>query len=347
MDLRAPLPALVLAATSLAAQDTPALKPLPHGVFVSIGGVRAPADDPVRTVTVGSAADGVILGAPWNLCGDDQDCLLGSVRRALDSAAARGLLLALAVSDGGTVPPGVAASCQTFAFTFRGTAQRMCLPWDASYLAAKTQLVRALGAAFDGHPALAYVYFTGACSTNGNEGHCHVDEAAYTQAGYTPERLAGAYLTVMAAYREAFPRTPLAFEVHALFGSALVWERLWTEIRPSGRVGVAAWWCAERLSVRGQDTVPVWPLVQDAADASFAVCQTVGSFTQDPASFSERTLGLDYAGDPTRAFTETLDWAEGKAVHAGQSAPIGRFSVLEPWWPDANTAAFQERLSGF
>lgn len=322
-------------------------KPLPRGVFASIGGLRSPADDPVRGVSLGPAVDGVILGVPWDLCGDDQGCLLDAVRRALDSAQARGLQVALAVSDGGSVPPAVAAACQGIDFTFRGTPRRMCLAWDGAYLAAKTTMVRDLGAALDGHPALAYVYFTGACSTNGNEGHCRIDEGAYTRAGYTPERLAGAYLTVMAAYREAFPLTPLAFEVHALFGSAFVWERLWEDVRGSGRVGVAAWWCSERLSVRGHDTVQVWPLVQEAAKASFSVCQPVASFSQSPAQFSDATLGLDYGGAPERAFTETMDWAEGRAVHTGLGSPIHRFSVLEPWWSDANAPGFQARLAGF
>ncbi len=62
-------------------------------------------------------------------------------------------------------------------------------------------------------------------------------------------------------------------------------------------------------------------------------------------------VGLDYGSeqaftaiDVQRAFTDTMDWIEGKAVHAGQGAPIAPFAVYEAWSTDADEPSFQARL---
>lgn len=362
---RARLVALWMLATGAACGDTngsggPAdgnplqTKPMPAGVFQSIGPLLDPAVDRITNLTLGPSVDGVLLQVDWNLCGEDQTCLVEALKRQLDAAQARGLRLALAVSDGDRIPQSIKSACQSIAFSFRGQAATMCVAWDPIYLAAKADLVAALGSALDAHPALAYFYFTGACSTNGYEGHCRVDEVTYENAGYTADRLANAYQAIMDDYLVAFPTTPLAFEVHAVFDSADVWQRLWDHAAPSGRVGVAAWWCSERLSLSGAETVPVWPIVQAAADTSFAVCQTVASFTTDPWRFSDASLGLSYGTQDawgvtnvTASFNDTLDWAEGIENHAGQAETIRRFSVLEAWTADATNADFQERLNAF
>lgn len=332
--------------------DAGALKPLPSGVYKQIGGIRSPTDNPVQAVSVTDVVHGFGLSVPWDLCGDDEACLFDAIRATLDSAEARGLSVALAIADGANVPPSVKAGCELFSFTFRNVTETMCLAWDPVYLAEKTSFVRRLGAAFDGHPALSYFYFTGPCSTNGVEGHCRVEQNAYTQAGYTSTRLVDAYTEIMRAYVEAFPTTPLAFEVHAIFDDDSPWSDLWQEFGPSGRVGVAAWWCAERLSVAGAETASVFSLVQLAASTSFSVCQTVGSMSQDPWRFSDASLGLDYgtqdaftSSDVEHAFTDTMDWIEGQAVHAGQAAPIVPFTVLEAWSADADEPTFQSRLA--
>jgi hypothetical protein len=44
-------------------------------------------------------------------------------------------------------------------------------------------------------------------------------------------------------------------------------------------------------------------------------------------------------------FSETLDWVEGKAVHAGQAALATPFHVVEAWYDDIQTSSFQERFA--
>ncbi len=321
-------------------------KALPAGVYESAG-----PNDPVGNVVTSVAVKGVLLRVSWKVCGDDLNCLYDAVKLQLDKALSKNLHVALMIMDSDEAPAGVKSQCKTFDFSFRGNPATMCLAWDKNYLQDKQRLISELGLRFDSHPALAYVYFTGACSTNGAEGHCRVDQAAYTTAGYTPTVLADAYVQIMNMYRTAFPSTPIAFEVHAIFDSASVWNSVWDSVAQSGRVGVAAWWCAERLSLNGNETTPVWPIIQKAAASSFSVCQTVGEFSNSPYRFTDSTLALDYglidtwvAADSEKSFNETLDWAQGYAVHALQPATINRFSVIETWSVDLKNTLFQSRL---
>lgn len=333
----------------------PPLKAFPYGVFQSPTGVRSTSDNPVTRMPNNPALRGLMIAVPWDLC--DAACLFDRIQVFLDEASARGVAVALSIVDGPRIPAAVKASCAPLELSFRGARVTSCLPWDDAYLAAKVALVADLGARFDAHPALGYVYFTASCSTNGNEGHCRTSapgQPAVVPAGYSHARLAEAYNTIMDAYRRAFPRTPITFEVHALFDSAEVWQSVWDRASPSGRVGIAAWWCAERLSLRGADTPSVWPLVQAAAAQTFSVCQTVASLARTPYEFSDVQLGLDYgtatdfdAADATRAFADTLAWVKGRAVHVGQPAPIAPFAVLEAWYDDLVEPAFVPGLSGF
>ncbi|MCB1642102.1 MAG: hypothetical protein KDI37_10245, partial [Xanthomonadales bacterium] len=249
---------------------------------------------------------------------------------------------------------GVKSNCTLFPYTFRGEPATMCLAWDASYLADKRALIQALGARFDNHPALAHIYFTAACSSNGYEGHCRIDENQYTAAGYTPERFNQAYESILLDYMAAFPRTPITIELHAIFGRIDMWETLWDTGRSSGKLGLAAWWCGERLSLSGFDTVPVWPLIQQAAAESYAVCQTVGNFTEQPYRFTDLQLPvpLDYgvetdwdAADIERSFADTMAWVSGTAVNAGQPGLPLPFAAIEVWSQDLRNAALQERLA--
>ena len=118
-------------------------------------------------------------------------------------------------------------------------------------------------------------------------------------------------------------------------------------------MGLAAWWCAERLSLRGTDTVPVWPLIQQAAQGSYAICQTVGNFSQQPYRFSDSQLlpPLDYGSegdwdlsDVIRAFDDTAAWISGNAVHVGQPSTIVPFAAVEVWSEDLRNPAFQPQL---
>ena len=330
--------------------DSQPCKALPSGIFESAG-----INDPVGNISDSAAVVGVLVRHNWNECddADNIDCLINAISADLDAAQAKGVMVNLIVMDGDSAPDFVKQDCTLFDFEKQGEPAQMCLPWEESYLTDKLALITALSQ-FDSHPALALMYFTGACSTNGAEGHCNVDETVYTAAGYTPERLAESYRTIMDMYRTAFPTTPLAFEVHEIFASADLWQNLWDHVSDGGRVGVASWWCSERLTLSGSNTVAVWPIVQSAANESFSVCQTVGNFTLQAWRFTDLALGLDYGEEDEstdeqilNAFTDTMNWAQGLEIHATQTEMIAPFSVIEVWTKDVDNPDFQNRLLQF
>ena len=325
----------------------------PTGVYDSAAGIRHAGDNMVAQTPLISGQDGILVRAAWGLCGDDMQCLIDTLKLNLDTAASLGLKVAMAIGDGDHAPPGVKSDCQLFHFQFRGEPATMCVPWDDSYLADKRDLIDLLGQNFDTHPALSHVYFTAACSSNGYEGHCRIDEAEYTVAGSTAEKFDVAYGALLDAYLSAFPTTAITFEAHSIFDRIGMWETLWAMGKDSGRLGIAAWWCAERLAERGHDTVPVWDLVQEIAASTYAVCQTVGNFTDQPYRFSDSQLSipLDYgtetawtAADSERAFSDTMEWVAGAAVHAGQDELPAAFSAIEIWTQDLDNVSFQARL---
>lgn len=350
------LKSLVLVLVAFQPSTALALKPFPSGVYESAGPIRNGTDNVVARTARIPGQDGVLVRVPWSLCGDDQNCLLDAIQLNLDAADNLGLKVALAIGDGDMAPPAVKSRCQLFGFTFHGMPVSMCVPWDSQYLTDKSALLDALGQRFDSHPALAHIYLTAACSTNGFEGHCRIDRNAYADAGYTPEVMAAAYAAIVQMYLSAFAETPITFEAHAIFDRVDHWNALWAAAASSHQVGVAAWWCAERLSLRGNETVLVWPLVQAIATSTYSVCQTVGNFSEQPWRFTDPNLNppLDYgiegdwdAIDVANAFADTLEWVEGSAVHAGQGVLTVPFSAIEVWTVDMNNPSMQGALQSY
>jgi hypothetical protein len=330
------------------------VKPFPQGLYESGGPIQQAYDDAVSRAALIEGQDGILVRVAWNLCGNDMNCLVDTIRINLDAATNLNLKVALAVSDGHHIPDAVKNDCELFAFTFRDEPQTMCEVWDEDYLAHKNTLIQTLAQQFDDHPALAYVYFTAACATNGFEGHCRVDLNDYQTAGYTDQVFDAAYVAIMTQYLNEFVNTPVVFEAHAIFDRITMWESIWGLEHSSQKLGIALWWCAERLSLRGNDTVPVWALAQEIAAQTFSVCQTVGQFTEQPYRFTDLMLGpaFDYGtqldwdqNDVSNAFQDTINWLSGREHHGQQASDIMPFAVLEAWTADLQNPTFAEPLS--
>jgi len=103
------------------------------------------------------------------------DCLLDTIEADLDAVLNAGIKASLIIVDGPQAPDFVKNRCDTITYTMRGSPATMCAAWDTNYLEDKQTLITALGQRSDNHPALAYMYFTGVCSSNGAEGHCRID----------------------------------------------------------------------------------------------------------------------------------------------------------------------------
>lgn len=210
------------------------------------------------------------------------------IERELAQAEALGDFVNLAVLDSKEMPQWLLDECERFEFTFRGTPEITCLPWDPTYLEYKEALISRLGAQFDEHEHLSGIYITYAAMTNGVEMHWRVDESSFAQAGYTFERLSDAYNRVADMYMTYFPTTSIIMEVHTVFDSAALAQTAFDYCVDSigERCGVAIWWCASRMATGPRESeYPVYSVAKQAADSTFAICQTIASFTDEPERF--------------------------------------------------------------
>ena len=65
------------------------LKALPAGLFKSVGGLQ-PGRSPLGALnTVSPGQTGIIIFVPWDLCGDNEVCLLDTIGALLDGASAK------------------------------------------------------------------------------------------------------------------------------------------------------------------------------------------------------------------------------------------------------------------
>lgn len=212
------------------------------------------------------------------------------IERELQEAEELGDFINLAVIDSKEMPPWLLDQCATFDYSFRGNPEVTCLPWDTVYLGYKEALVSELGAQFDSNEYLAGIYVTYAAMTNGVEMHWRVDEQRFTEAGYTFSKLSDAYNSVSDMYMTYFPTTPIIIEAHTVFNSAALAQTAYDYCFDTigERCGVAIWWCASRMANNPRESeYPVFSVAQQAVNNSFAICQTLASFTDEPERFGD------------------------------------------------------------
>ncbi len=266
-------------------------KPLPRGLSHSAGPTRVGAPAALSSAASESPlVHGTLVRIAWSTLqaapGVFDFTLLD---REFGLAETLQTQISLGVLDAWNQPAWLLDECESFEFTFQSNLVQACLPWDAHYLARKQELLNALGERYAHHPNLGLVYMTYAAMTNGIEMHWRVDEAAFTAAGYTAERLQSTYRSVFDMHVAAFPGIPIAMEVHEVFDSGALAVAAYQHChdRLGSRCGVALWWCASRLTRPPNGESEVWAVAADAFARSFVTCQTVGNFTNQPDRFDE------------------------------------------------------------
>ena len=270
-----------------------ASKAAPQGIFNSAGSINTGSASALVSEHINGLphVSGTLIRLSWsdiNPAAGEYD--FSVIQRELDEAQALGDFVNLAVLDSKEMPQWVLDECTTFNFSFRGNPEVTCLPWDSTYQSYKEALISELGAQFDGHEYLAGIYVTYAAMTNGVEMHWRVDEQSFADAGYTFSRLSDAYNAVTDMYMTYFPTTPVIMEVHTVFNSAALAQTAYDYCFDTigERCGVAIWWCASRMATDSREAeYPVFPVAQQAANNSFAICQTIASFTDEPERFEE------------------------------------------------------------
>ena len=268
-------------------------KAAPQGVFNSAGvrNINTPSTQVSEHINGLAHVSGTLIRLSWsdiNPAAGEYD--FSVIERELLEAETLGDFVNLAVIDSKEMPQWLLDECVTFDYSFRGNPAVTCLPWDADYLSFKEALVSELGVQFDSHPNLAGIYVTYAAMTNGVEMHWRVDESEFAAAGYTFSRLSDAYNSVVDMYMTYFPTTSIILEAHTVFDSAALAQTAYDYCFDTigERCGVAIWWCASRMATNPRESeYPVFSVAQQAANNSFAICQTIASFTDEPERFDE------------------------------------------------------------
>ena len=305
-------------------EPTPEFKAPPKGFYHSAGAIKS--QDQRASVTSDmngrNYVSGTLVRMNWSLINTSEGVFdFSLIERELEQAALYNTSISLAIMDSKSMPQYVLDKCETFDYEFRAEAAQTCLPWDAVYQQYKAQLVSKLGAQFDSHPNLAGIYFTYAAMSNGIEMHFRVDEDAFRAAGYTASRLADSYDAVMDMYADAFKTTSVIMEVHEVFKESYLAESAFDHCYDTlgARCGVAIWWCASRMATDPKESeYKVYPVAQKATELSFAVCQTVGNFTDQPDRFDQ---GQGWTTE--EAFSNEMDFFVGEG-----------FKTFELWSKD-------------
>jgi hypothetical protein len=189
---------------------------------------------------------GVSLRAHW----DEMEAKEAAFSWLFDAhiAAARqaGKKVMLRVSAGAQTPAWVyQAGAKNFSFRNAtqfapsvGRELQIPIPWDPIFLEKWTAFVAALGKKYGNDETVVLVHIAGPTKSS-SEMHLpktEVDKKNWDKAGYTKDKLVGAWKTVINAYADAFPDKPLALNVAVpLHDDGVVTEVLAYASRKLGR----------------------------------------------------------------------------------------------------------------
>lgn len=270
-----------------------ALKPAPNGAYHSSPAIN-PAIAPNLDLMHQSFVEGWLVRAEWkhiHLGPGQFD--FSKIREQIDAAAVYGKGINLSIIDSLGSPQWMIDSVGHFDYVFRADIPAQGgLPWDSMYQYYKRELLRALGAEFDGDSNLRSVYFTYGAMSNGAEFHWRVDETEYAAAGYTPQKLLDGAKRLLDYYIESFPTTCITIECHPVFEDDCAH---WLALYDYGysligkRLGAGAWWAASRIAKNTTGTegdASAYPAIVHAYNqGSYIVAQTIGNFTKRPDRF--------------------------------------------------------------
>jgi len=222
--------------------------------------------------------------------------------------------ITLCVLGGPQTPDWVfQAGAQEFKYTMpvgRRGATRIPVLWDKTYLEKWTVLVRALGQRYDGHATVVLVHMTGATG-NGLEMQLPFrpeDRTAWQQIGFTPQKAADGWKTIVDAYAAAFPRKPLDIDVHPVLGSDQVAGDVaaYASRKLGSRFGIFGGWLSGKSAQEDRHHAGMQALAQQYGPQGFAAFQMVAS--QTPNRSNPAFSNLFAEGGLKAAVDQALDW---------------------------------------
>ena len=208
----------------------------PHGLFVyETGASNFPAE-----LAQDTSLKGVSFTSDWSDVEPQQHVYdWTQLDKNVAAAAAAGLQVALRVTPGVFSPNwvyAIGAKKLYFRWYLSGNQISLCslvsmpVPWDPIYLSAWTTFVRAFAAHYADNPAVSMIHLEGITSATNETlliytagthsvggGVCGaapvLPVTAWQAAGYTPDKVTGAWSTILAAYVAGFPNQQLTQEV--------------------------------------------------------------------------------------------------------------------------------------
>ncbi|MCM2369088.1 hypothetical protein [Aporhodopirellula aestuarii] len=154
---------------------------------------------------------------------------------------------------------------ETFAMNFRGNPVQMPKYWDPLVQKRLKEMLRAVGNRYRSDQRLKLIYVP-QMTSNGTEGHFNgvPSQTLLHAAGINPrdrnaeEKFGDLWLKASTeatqSVLQAFPQKAVAFEVHELFGSTEIPNRLINEFEKpqyENRVGIGMWWISGKSSYQG------------------------------------------------------------------------------------------------
>ena len=302
------------------------IKQAPKGVFCSCPPTNGLSHSVLPEVASLPYVDGTLLRIGWATIEPTQGQYDWTV---LDAELARAELydtdVALSVVLGSQTPPWIESlGAEVFEYDRFGSTEQLVVPWDPILLDNLTAMIDKLGERYDSNSRIKLVHMTHS-TANGFEMQLGGSLTDWQAIGYTTQRHVDSWRTVLDAYNDAFPLTPLDLDIHPVLQSDDVAIQVvdYSYSTIGNRFGVlAAWWTMHNADdvYQGMNTI-----LADAACDAFAAVQVARS---------ETVHGADIFGD---------NGLEGTLYHA-LDANIG---YLEIWNSDLLNPELQPMIQTF
>jgi len=137
-------------------------------------------------------------------------------------------------------------------FNYRNQDWRLPLWWDTIVQERLDLLITAIGDRYAQDTFLSHVYVS-QMTINGIEGHLNgINMNSFAADGFTADRWTTSAKETTAKFAQAFPNSPIVFEIHEIDRDTVIPATIINELNDSpdlcGRFGLAMWWISGKIS---------------------------------------------------------------------------------------------------
>ncbi len=210
---------LTLVCAALVVAPIAAFSEIPRGVY-SVAGVDS---DPVSRTLTNPDVDGISLRTQWSTLEPSEGSFDWTyLDGAIALCVANGKDVLIRIGSQQSKPAWVTTAVvrargKFFTFQDDGVTTKIPVFWDPTYLAKKTNMIRAVGARYTGNPAVKIVVasFANAPSEDWNVPHTPADITSWLRVGYSTALMLSAGATTINATLDAFSNQHVTLTVGA------------------------------------------------------------------------------------------------------------------------------------